>query len=381
MTLQDASPVEQAEFFRALKEAGFNIESGGPADKPAASGAASMKETTRALQVLARVLTLADPAAEDLSAFLGTAFEMTGIPVALFLPEQEKALLTCKAAGAGIPSAWKSARFPADSPGAFLDPADGISPMSIPLDENDLSSGLLVAGIGEGGPGKEVPALLETLARSLGEARSRAERIRTLDRDACLLDSSVDAMVESCTRLLELRGQETEGHGDRVTALAVRLGERMGLSGRELVDLRRGALLHDIGKLTLPDSLLQKTDSLTEDDWKIMRSHTVRAHEAFMAVRALQGALDVPLRHHERYDGSGYPDGLKGKAIPLSARIFAVVDVWDSLLSDRSYRRSWTPEKALDHLQRTSGIQFDPDVVSAFASLVKEEPSLSARPF
>ena len=378
VSLQDATPAEQAEFFRALKEAGFSLET---EENRGEFSPGPVNETSRALQVMARVLTLVDQPVEDFSALLVTACEMTRVPAALFLPAKEKALLSCKAACPGIPEAWTAARFPADSPLSFLAPEDGLSPLPIPLDENDLSAGLLVAGTVEGGPGKEVLPFLETLARSIGKARSRAERIRALDRDACLLDSSVEAMVEACTRLLELRGQETEGHGERVTTLAVKLGEKMGLSGQELVDLRRGALLHDIGKLTLPDSLLQKTDPLTEDDWKVMRTHTVRAFEAFRAVRALQGALEVPLRHHERFDGSGYPDGLKGKAIPLPARIFAVVDVWDSLLSDRSYRRSWTPGKALDHLLRASGIQFDPDVVSAFAALLEEDPSLSGRPF
>lgn len=373
LTFQAASREEGEEFLRALKGAGFEIEAAtSPGNEPGpATLAAGM----------ARVFLETDPTAEDLSAFLESAAVLAGCPVALFSPVRGRTELTCKAASRTFPEAWTHAQFPADPGSLFFDPVPGAEPLSYPLDGNDLAAGILVAAHPGSLVTKGAGPLLETLARALGESAARGMRFRSLDRSICLLESSIDAMVESCVRLLEFRGNETEGHGSRVTALAVRLGEKMGLRGRDLVDLRRGALLHDIGKLTLPDSLLQKTGSLSEDDWKTMRTHTVRAHEALRSVRALQGALDIPLCHHERYDGSGYPGGLRGNAIPLAARIFAVVDVWDSLLSDRSYRRCWTPGKALEHLERGAGIQFDPDVVSAFASLMQEEPSFFARPF
>lgn len=373
LTVQAASRQEGEELLRALKGAGFEIE--------AATSTGNEPGPATLAAGMARAFLETDPTAEDLSAFLESAAVLAGCPVALFSPCRGRTELTCKAASRAFPEAWMHAQFPADPGSIFFDPVPGAESLSYPLDGNDLAAGILVAAHPGSLVTKGSGPLLETLARALGKSVARGARFRSLDRSICLLESSIDAMVESCVRLLEFRGNETEGHGNRVTALAVRLGEKMGLTGPDLVDLRRGALLHDIGKLTLPDSLLQKTGSLSEDDWKTMRTHTVRAHEALRSVRALQGALDIPLCHHERYDGSGYPDGLRGNAIPLAARIFAVVDVWDSLLSDRSYRRSWTPGKALEHLERGAGIQFDPDVVSAFASLMQEEPSFFARPF
>lgn len=381
LTVQATSPEEREEILRALKGAGFEIEVAvSQRNEPGAASSKFPGPATLAA-VMARIFLETDPTGEDLSAFLESSAELAGCPVALFCPNHGRTELTCKAASRAFPEAWTLAQFPADSSAIAFDSVPGAAPLSFPLDGNDLTAGILVASTPGDPVTKGAAPLLETLARALGESTARGARFRSLDRSLCLMESSIDAMVESCVRLLELRGNETEGHGNRVTALAVRLGERMGLTGRDLVDLRRGALLHDIGKLTLPDSLLQKAGNLTEDDWKTMRSHTVRAHEALRTVGALQGALDIPLCHHERYDGSGYPGGLRGNAIPLAARIFAVVDVWDSLLSDRSYRRSWTPGKALEHLERGAGIQFDPDVVSAFASLMQEEPSLFARPF
>jgi hypothetical protein len=381
ISFEEGSQKDLGEFFRALKESGFEIETP-PAKIPAGrGGTAELAEANGLLGLLTRVFTETDPPLCDLAVLLDWVSGLAGCPVGVFWPDRERAVSSCKAASSAFPENWKKVQSPAGFHGSdFSDPA-GLVPRSFPLDENDHSLGFLVASADPGSLGRGEEGLLETLARAIGRNRSRAERLRNLDRAASMLDSSVDTMVEGCVRLLEMRGSETGGHGDRVTALALKLGEKMGLSDSELVDLRRGALLHDIGKLALPDSLLQKTDSLTEDDWKIIRTHTTRAHEAFRSVRALEGALEVPLRHHERFDGSGYPGGVRGNAIPLAARIFAVVDVWDSLLSDRSYRRSWTPEKALEHLERGAGIQFDPQVVTAFASLLEEDPSLQRRPF
>lgn len=377
LALQAASREEGAEFLRALKREGFDVTVGDLPGDETGLACPGCPDPATIVEVMGGVFLETDPPASEMCAFLDAGAEMAGCPVALFSPDPGRTGFSCKASSRLFPRPWTLWQLPAGTTEIPFDRDPNRESSSFPLDGNDLSAGILVAYA----PGGHAKALLETLARVLGKSLSRAERFRSLDRAACLLESSVEAMVESCVRLLELRGNETEGHGNRVTSLTVKLGERMGLSGRELVDLRRGAMLHDIGKLTLPDSLLQKTESLTEDDWKTMRTHTSRAHEALGPVRALQGALDVPLCHHERYDGSGYPGGLKGKTIPLAARIFAVVDVWDSLLSDRSYRRSWTPEKALEHLERGAGAQFDPDVVSAFSALLKEEPSLFTRPF
>lgn len=372
VTLQEASLSEQAHFLQLLKDAGFSIEAA-----PSAPG----DEATLPLLALGKVLTQSDPSGEDLAALVEGVTRVIQLPVSLFLPVQEKTLLSCRAAAPGTPPAWIEAEFPAGSAETVLKVQGEIRPCLFPLDKTELSAGLLVAAL-RGSSGEEKAfSFLNELAGAIGEARARTERLRVLDRGASLLDSSVDALVEACTTLLELRGHETAGHSERVTSLSVKLGERLGLSSRELIDLRRGALLHDIGKLTLPDSLLQKSPPLSEEDWKILRTHTVRAFEAFRSVPALQGALDVPLRHHERFDGSGYPDGLKGKDIPIVARIFAVVDVWDALLSETCYRKRWSPGKVLDHLRRAAGVHFDPEVVSAFISLLEEDPSLLDRPF
>ncbi len=372
VTLQDASIAEQAQFLKLLKEAGFAIEVA-----PSAPGG----EVPLPLMALGKVLTQPDPSGEDLAALAEGVSRLIRLPVALFFPAQEKTLLSCRAAASGTPPTWIEAEFPAGSAEIALKPEGEFRPCFFPLEKTDLSAGLLVAALrGRSEEEKALP-FLNGLAEAIGEARARTERLRCLDRGASMLDSSVDAMVEACATLLELRGHETAGHSERVTSLAVKLGERLGLSSRELVDLRRGALLHDIGKLTLPDSLLQKSPPLTEEDWKTLRTHTVRAFEAFRSVPALQGALEVPLRHHERFDGSGYPDGLKGKDIPIAARIFAVVDVWDALLSETCYRKRWSPGKVLEHLRRASGVHFDPEVVSAFVSLLEEAPSLLDRPF
>ena len=377
LTLQAASREEGAEFLRALKREGFDVTIGNLTGGEPGLACPGCPDPATIVGVMARVFLETAPPASDLCAFLDAAAEMAECPVALFSPDPGQTGFSCKASSRSFPRPWTLWQLPSGTTEIPFELDPNRESSSFPLDGNILSAGILVAYAPKG----HTKALLETLARGLGKSLFRAERFRSLDRSVCLLESSIDAMVESCVRLLDLRGNETEGHGRRVTKLAVRLGERMGLAGQDLVDLRRGALLHDIGKLTLPDRLLQKAGNLTEDEWKTMRSHTVRAHEALREVRALQGALDVPLCHHERYDGSGYPGGLRGNAIPIAARIFAVVDVWDSLLSDRSYRRSWTPEKALEHLERGAGAQFDPDVVSAFSSLLKEEPSLFTRPF
>jgi HD-GYP domain-containing protein (c-di-GMP phosphodiesterase class II) len=144
----------------------------------------------------------------------------------------------------------------------------------------------------------------------------------------------------------------------------------MGISGEEIIHIRRGALLHDIGKMGIPDNLLLKTGPLTDNEWGEMRKHPVYAYEMLSPISYLRPALDIPYCHHERWDGTGYPRGLKGDRIPLSARIFAVVDVWDALCSDRPYRRAWPREKALEYLTENSGTHFDPAVVTAFKRML-----------
>jgi putative nucleotidyltransferase with HDIG domain len=162
---------------------------------------------------------------------------------------------------------------------------------------------------------------------------------------------------------LELRDKETEGHTLRVTRMTVNLARKMGISGEDLVQIQRGALLHDIGKMGVPDHILLKPARLTDDEWEIMRKHPEYAYDMLWPIEYLRPALDIPFYHHERWDGTGYPKGLKGEDIPIAARIFSVVDVWDALLSDRPYKRAMSKVDALAEIKSQIGKQFDPKAV------------------
>jgi len=197
-----------------------------------------------------------------------------------------------------------------------------------------------------------------------------AERERGLQ---VALIESYEHTLSGWSRALELRDHETEGHSARVTELAVRLGRAVGLRGESLEQLRRGALLHDIGKIGVPDAILHKPGPLADEEWAVMRRHPEYAYGLLAPIVFLHPVLDIPYCHHERWDGSGYPRGLAGEAIPLAARIFAVVDVWDALSSDRPYRAAWPPRKVLGYLQAHAGNLFDPSVVRVFAALVERE--------
>ena len=186
------------------------------------------------------------------------------------------------------------------------------------------------------------------------------------------LTNAYDSTLEGWVRALDLRDRETEGHTRRVTKLTAELARRMGVPEEDLVHIRRGALLHDIGKIGIPDAVLKKPGPLDEDEWKLMRQHPVWAHEMISAVDFLQSALDIPYCHHERWDGEGYPRGLAGESIPLSARVFAVVDVWDALRSDRSYSEAWDEDRVLAHLREQAGGHFDPAVVEEFLGMLAE---------
>jgi len=201
-------------------------------------------------------------------------------------------------------------------------------------------------------------------------ARERA--MTDLEATNRALTNAYDSTLEGWVRALDLRDRETEGHTKRVTKLTVELARRVGVPEDELVHVRRGALLHDIGKIGIPDAVLRKPGPLDEDEWKLMRQHPVWAHEMISAVDFLQPALDIPYCHHERWDGEGYPRGLAGESIPLSARVFAVIDVWDALRSDRPYSEAWDEDRVLAHLREQAGGQFDPAVVEEFLGMLAE---------
>jgi len=212
-------------------------------------------------------------------------------------------------------------------------------------------------------PDKEWLEFLGTLAGQAAIAIDSVMQFDNVQRSNRELSLAYDETIQGWSHALDLRDNETEGHTQRVTELTVKLGRNFGLSDEELVQVRRGALLHDIGKMGVPDGILLKPGPLTDEEWVIMRKHTTFAYEMLSPIHYLHAALDIPYCHHEKWDGKGYPRGLRGEQIPFAARIFAVVDVWDALTSDRVYRAAWPKEKVLDYIRSLSGSHFDPQVV------------------
>lgn len=210
----------------------------------------------------------------------------------------------------------------------------------------------------------------ETLAGQAAIAIDNVSLFENLERSNFELTLAYDKTIEGWSKALDLRDRETEGHTRRVTDLTLKLALHLGLSRTEIINLRRGALLHDIGKIGIPDHILLKPGKLTEDEWVIMRQHPQYAYDMLSSVEYLRPALEIPYCHHEKWDGTGYPRGLKGEEIPISARIFAVADVWDALTSHRPYRLAWSKEQALDYIKSQSGIHFDPKIVDAFLKVM-----------
>ena len=206
----------------------------------------------------------------------------------------------------------------------------------------------------------------EALAGQTAIAVDNAHLFDDLQRSNMELRLAYDTTLEGWSQALDLRDEETEGHTQRVTEMALRLARRMGVSDGDLLHIRRGALLHDIGKMGIPDAILLKPGPLTDEEWEIMRKHPVYAYELLSPIAFLRPALDIPYCHHEKWDGTGYPRGLKGEQIPLAARIFAVVDVWDALRSDRPYRKAWPADKVRAYIRSLAGSHFDPKVVEAY---------------
>lgn len=219
--------------------------------------------------------------------------------------------------------------------------------------------------------------LKDRLAR-LGAAVERALDERHLRREKRRADAELqeayDSTLAGWSRALDLRDKETEGHSERVAELTLRMARVMGLPETDLVHIRRGALLHDIGKMGVPDSILLKPGPLSPDEWALMRRHPVLAYELLAPIAYLRPALDIPYCHHERWDGTGYPRGLKETQIPLAARIFALADTWDALRSDRPYRPAFRKEQAVIYIREQSGRHFDPGLVDPFLQLVAGEP-------
>ena len=198
------------------------------------------------------------------------------------------------------------------------------------------------------------------------------EMVASLKRSQEQLVKAYDSTLEGWAKALELHDKETVGHSERVTSLTLRLAEAMGIHGAALTGIRRGSLLHDIGKMGIPDSVLNKNGSLTEQELVIVRQHPIHAYNMLKEIDHLHSAMEIPYCHHEKWDGTGYPRGLKGEEIPISARIFAVVDVYDALINDRPYRKAMQEADVIAYLRDQCGKHFDPQVVETFIRILTE---------
>jgi PAS domain S-box-containing protein len=207
-------------------------------------------------------------------------------------------------------------------------------------------------------------------ATTITDITERKQADDLLQGFAMELNVAYDATLQGWANALELREHETAGHSHRVVQQTLMLAQELQVHPHELIHMERGALLHDIGKMGIPDSILLKPGSLTDDEWQIMRQHPMYAYNLLNRIDYLKPALDIPYAHHEKWDGSGYPRKLKGEAIPLSARIFAVIDVWDALSSNRPYRPAWEKDSIIQYLNDQSGKHFDPQVIQAFLQLL-----------
>ncbi len=252
-------------------------------------------------------------------------------------------------------------------PGIFFVGIQAIA--GVPMISQDQIIGMLWVGRKTDICESEV-RLLEAVADMTASALNRAALHERTQKSAADLSHAYDTTLEGWAHALELRDHETEGHARNVVQLTLRLARVMGVADDQLEHIRRGALLHDIGKMGIPDSVLLKPGTLNEREWEIMQRHPEYAYQLLNPIEYLRPVLDIPYYHHEKWDGSGYPRGLKGEEIPLAARLFAIVDVWDALRTDRVYRKAWEIEKALKYIVDQSGSHFDPNVVHSFLQII-----------
>lgn len=197
--------------------------------------------------------------------------------------------------------------------------------------------------------------------------------IFSLDKSQQDLTLAYDDTLEGWSQALDLKDKETEDHTRRVTVMTVEFARAYGVPEDEIVHIRRGAILHDIGKMGIPDSILHKPGTLTEEEWEIMRKHPENAYNMLKNIKYLKPALDIPYCHHERWDGTGYPRGLKGEAIPLAARLFSIVDAWDALLSNRPYRKGLTKSSTQKTITSEKGTRYQPELVDFFMEFLNEK--------
>jgi HD-GYP domain-containing protein (c-di-GMP phosphodiesterase class II)/HAMP domain-containing protein len=220
----------------------------------------------------------------------------------------------------------------------------------------------------------------EALAGQAAMAIESSKSFEDMQRSNVELSLAYDTTIEGWSRALDMRDRETEGHSQRVTQMTLQLAGLAGMNDAALVHVRRGALLHDIGKMAIPDAILHKPGQLDDAEWMIMRQHPTYAYRLLQPIAHLRPAIDIPHCHHERWDGGGYPHGLKGEEIPAPARLFSVVDVWDALRSDRPYRAAWAESRVLEYIQHESGRAFDPAAVELFFRALREAPESVTQP-
>jgi HD-GYP domain-containing protein (c-di-GMP phosphodiesterase class II) len=220
-------------------------------------------------------------------------------------------------------------------------------------------------------PDADLRNFLATVAGQAAIAIDSASTFRELQRSNVELGLAYDSAIEGFARALELRDRETNEHTSRVTDITLSLAARLGVEQSSLVHIRRGAVLHDVGKLAIPDQILFKPGPLAVEEWEVMCRHPDIAVELLSPVSYLEPALEIPHWHHEKWDGTGYPDGLAGEDIPLAARLFALADVYDALLSRRPYRSAWSKEDAVRYIQSESGKHFDPRLTPEFLDLIR----------
>lgn len=221
-------------------------------------------------------------------------------------------------------------------------------------------------------PDQEWVNFLETLTRQAAIAIENISLFHELQRSNTELIFAYDDIIKGWSHTLDLREHQVVGHSERLSELTEQLAQRLGIHDAELVHIHRGALLHDVGKMGIPDQILHKPGTLTDHEWATIRLHPQIAHALLAPIEYLRRALDIPYCHHERWDGAGYPRHLKGEQIPIAARIFAVVDVWEAMTSERPYRKAWSQQEALDYIRSASGQHFDPAVVEKFLQTLND---------
>jgi putative nucleotidyltransferase with HDIG domain/PAS domain S-box-containing protein len=211
---------------------------------------------------------------------------------------------------------------------------------------------------------------LDNIANQAAIAIDNASMFEDLQKSKNKLVRAYDSTIAGWSHALDMRDKETEGHSSRVAEMTVKIAREIGIEGEELDHINRGAYLHDIGKMAITDNILLKPGKLTAEERTEMELHTSYAHDMLKEIKYLEPAIDIPLYHHEKWDGTGYPKGIKGEQIPQAARIFAVVDVWDALSSDRPYRKAWPQDKVISYIRSEAGTHFDPEMVEVFMKML-----------